>query len=315
MNDKKETKWISSFWRRIGAFLIDTLILGGIGFLLGLALEKQFVELGGWGRLIGFLIALPYFGVMNSKLFRGQTLGKRILKLKVVDIDNNSISISRSFIRYSILGVPFFLNGAYITGEILSSYWLYPFSIIVFGGLFAISYLYIFNRITRQSLHDLLVGTFVVNVGIEKQEIGNIWKPHFIVVGLIFVSAAVVPIFTTNLAKGEPFRGLLLTQAEIMKIPYVRYAMVSYGENTFTAANENTKTTSYVSAQIFLKKNSVTDINLAKEIAEVLVRNYPQSLQKDLIQVNLTYGYDIGIASQWRYQSHSFSPEDYVGKK
>lgn len=51
-------RWISGFWRRIGAFVIDSAILGGAGYGLGLIFEKQFVELGGWSRLVGFCIAL-----------------------------------------------------------------------------------------------------------------------------------------------------------------------------------------------------------------------------------------------------------------
>ena len=65
MNEGKELKWISGFWRRVVAFFVDTLILGVVGLALGLFLESFFVQMGAWGRLVGFSIALIYFGVMS----------------------------------------------------------------------------------------------------------------------------------------------------------------------------------------------------------------------------------------------------------
>jgi hypothetical protein len=44
------------------------------------AFFQQFVELGGWGRAIGFPIAAIYFVILNSRIGGGQTIGKRILK-------------------------------------------------------------------------------------------------------------------------------------------------------------------------------------------------------------------------------------------
>jgi uncharacterized RDD family membrane protein YckC len=76
---------ISGFWRRAGAFFIDAIILGIIGLLLGLFFSQQFVELGGWGRAIGFSIAAIYFVIFSSRTGGGQTIGKRALKIQVVD--------------------------------------------------------------------------------------------------------------------------------------------------------------------------------------------------------------------------------------
>jgi uncharacterized RDD family membrane protein YckC len=315
MAEKDDMNWISGFWRRIGALFVDSIILGVVGLGLGLALEKQFVELGGWGRFIGFFIALIYFGVFNSKLSGGQTFCKKVFKLKVVNADNQTIGILRSFARYSILGIPFFLNGAHFTNKAMTSYWLYPLSFIIFGGLSSVTYLYIFNRATRQSLHDLIVGTFVVNANVKRQEAGAVWRPHLIVVGALFVIAAAVPVFTSNLAQSEPFRELLSAQTALMKIPSISYATVTNGYSSFSSVKEGTKTTTYVNIQALLKQNTVTDVELARHLAEILTSNFPESLQKDVIQINLTYGYDIGIASQWRNHSHTFNPKELTRSK
>lgn len=112
---------IAGFWRRIGTFLFDGIMLGCIGFSLGFFLEGYFVQTGDWGRLIGFTVALVYFGLLYSTPGKEQTIGKKLLKLNVVNANNDFISIPGSFLRYSILGVPFFLNGARPADELLFS--------------------------------------------------------------------------------------------------------------------------------------------------------------------------------------------------
>lgn len=308
--EEVQEKWICGFWRRIGALFIDTIVLGVLGYVVGLFLEDIFVQLGGWGRLIGFAISITYFGVMNSSLSNGQTIGKRILNIKVVDSSNSTISLRKSFLRYSFLAVPFSLNGAQITNEALLSYLMYPLSFIIFGGLFSISYLYIFNRATRQSLHDLAVDTYVVNTEVSPEELPSVWKPHLVVVAGLFITAALVPVFTSDLAKSEPFKGLLATQEAINSNESVKYAGVTEGSTTFTSSDSDTTTTTYVNTQAFLYKNNVDDSDIAKQLAQVIVKTYPESLDKNLIQVTLTYGYDIGIASKWNSYNHQFNPQE-----
>jgi uncharacterized RDD family membrane protein YckC len=146
MTEEVQKNWVANFWRRIGALFIDGLILGLVGFLLGLVLESTFVKIGGMGRLIGVVIALVYFGLMNSKLCNGQTIGKKLLNLRVVDSSNQPIPLANSVLRYIVLAAPFSLNGAQFSTEALLSFVMYPLSLVIFGGLFSIIYLYIFNR-------------------------------------------------------------------------------------------------------------------------------------------------------------------------
>ena len=61
-----ERKLIAGFWRRLAAFLIDGIILSVPTMLVGLAFFQWAVSLGQAGRLVGFIVALLYFGVLNS---------------------------------------------------------------------------------------------------------------------------------------------------------------------------------------------------------------------------------------------------------
>jgi uncharacterized RDD family membrane protein YckC len=313
MTEEKEPKWISGFWRRIGAFFIDSFVLGLFGLSLGIFFETFFVEIGIWGRLIGFSIALMYFGVMNSAISNGQTLGKRVLKLRVVNSDNNPISLIKSFGRYCFIGIPYFLNGAPFSNDVTSSFWGYIIFFVIFGGSSALIYLYVFNRITRQSLHDLVFNTFVVNIGVEKQNIAKIWTPHYIVISLIFIAAAILPIFTTSLANQEPFPELKNSLDSLLKNPSVRYANISSGKSAFSTLKTGTTETTYVSAQVFLKNDQISNKELAHSLAEDIANTFHESQEKDVIVIDLFYGYDIGITYKNIHLAHRFTPRELIG--
>lgn len=308
--EEVQEKWICGFWTRIGALFIDTIFLGVLGYVVGLFLEDVFVQLGEWGRLIGFVVSITYFGVMNSSLLNGQTIGKKLLNIRVVDSCNSTISLPKSFLRYSFLAVPFSLNGAQITNEAVIPYLMYLLSFIVFGGLCSITYLYIFNRVTRQSLHDLAVGTYVVNAEASSEELPSVWRPHLVVVTGLFVTAVLVPALTSDLTESESFKGLLVTQKAINDNESVKYAGVTEGSTTFASSNSGSKTTTYVKAQAFLYKDNVRDSEIAKQLVQTIIYTYPESLNKNLIKVTLTYGYDIGIASKWNSYNYKFNPQE-----
>jgi len=63
-------------------------------------------------------------------------------------------------------------------------------------------------------------------------------------------------------------------------------------------------------SQIFLESVHVDDVELARKMASIVIENYPEGMQKDTIQITLSYGYDIGIASSWSNHSHTFNPAE-----
>lgn len=108
-------------WRRLFAFLVDGLVLGAVGTCMGPIAFDRLMALGEWGRLVGLAIALIYFGAMDSKLFGGQTPGKRLLNIKVVTADSAPLGIGASTLRAVIFCAPYFLNGAaFNAGRVVS---------------------------------------------------------------------------------------------------------------------------------------------------------------------------------------------------
>ncbi len=307
---------ISGFWRRVGAFFIDAIILGIFGLLLGLFFSQQFVELGGWGRAIGFPVAAIYFVILNSRIGGGQTIGKRALKIQVVDKTGELLNLPKSTLRYFIIGIPYFLNGAIIPESILYPIGFFLVSLLVFGFGLSIVYLFVFNRNTRQSLHDIISGTYVVRKNVESAvTIKPIWSAHYAICGILLVLALLAPIFIGQLSRNEFFSELIKTREQIQNVPQVVYATIQDGRSTFSSAGGESKTTTYLSTQVLIKHQNIEDEKLASKIANAILETHKEAIQRNLIQVVLTYGYDIGIASKWKNNRFSFAPEYWLEKK
>lgn len=307
---------ISGFWRRVGAFFIDSIILGLLGLVLGLFFSQQFVELGGWGRAIGFPIAALYFAVLNSRIGGGQTIGKRAFKIQVVDKGGELLSLPKSTLRYSIIGVPYFLNGAILPESFLYPVGFYILSLLVFGFGLSIVYLFVFNRNTRQSLHDIIAGTFVIRKNSESSEaLKPIWPLHYAITSVLMVLSLLAPIFMGQIIQGEFFSDLLKTRERIQNVPQVVNATIHDGQSTFSEISGEPETTTYLSAQVVINNQNIENEELAARIANVILETHKDATQRNLIQVSLTYGYDIGIASKWTRYRYSFGPEYWLEKK
>ena len=304
-----QTRWIAGFWRRSAAFILDGVLLGIIGQVLGMFFEAYFVSIGAWGRLIGFAIALVYFSIQNSRICNGQTVGKRLMKIRVVDPFNGTVSVQRSVLRYTVLAVPFSLNNAQIPDSLAFSFGIHILSLIVFGGMFSALYLFTFNRQTRQSIHDLAARTYVVNTDAGFDIPDRIWKPHFYVIGGVCLAAVLAPALLNPYTKQEPFTHLFETRDAIMQRCDATSVGVVFGSTTTTTIKSGSRTTTFVKASVSLRQQQTADKALAESIASIIAANYPDARNKDVIQVNLIYGFNIGIANRWRSQSHRFDPE------
>ncbi|MBV1922275.1 MAG: RDD family protein, partial [Pseudomonadales bacterium] len=304
-------KWIAGFWRRIGALILDSLILGAFGFLLSIFLKDYFYSLGDSGVLVGLAVGLVYFGLLNSSLCVGQTLGKRIVKIKVVNKSNQLISLPKSLIRYLIYSIPFSLNGLAFGDEDSPVWVMCILSLVVFGGLLSIIYLYIFNRNTRQSLHDLVVGSYVVRCDADYVEPVKIWGVHFLVIVGLFIASLILPIVAKSLVETEPFAELLEVQKSLKDIENIVNIGVKQGTSTTSVTGEETRTVKYLSVQAVIASGEVDNVDVARDIALKVVGSYAKSMENDVIRVTLTHGYSIGIWSEWTHHNHAFNPSEF----
>jgi uncharacterized RDD family membrane protein YckC len=177
MNNHRKT--YAGFWRRVGAFALDYLII--LVYLVALTLFSflinAFFSSNGWlfadrvrAQVIGFVfITLPvslYF-IFSEASTRQATWGKQRLGLRVVDRHGNRISLWRSVARTGLKFIPWELAHTLIWQI---SFTPNQYSQLITGG-FIIVYALIGANIAsmvfrkdRQTLYDFLTGTFVVKI-------------------------------------------------------------------------------------------------------------------------------------------------------
>jgi uncharacterized RDD family membrane protein YckC len=298
---------IAGFWRRVAAALIDGILLGVVGIVLGLFFSEQFMRMGGWGRLAGAAIAALYFVPLNSWLGGGQTVGKRALRIRVVSTSGGLLGVPQSLLRSVVMLLPWFLNGAPIPTPLLMSPLGIVVSLALFGFGASILYLIVFNRRTRQSFHDLIAGSYVIRAGTEQPPKHPVWRGHYVVVAVILALAAIVPVAAGRLAQRTMFKNLEGTYAAFMAEPEVTTASVFAGNN-YVWSGGSTRATSVVSALIRLNRHIEDKAAEAGKFARIVLETFPEAGSHDLISVVLAEGYDIGIASKFSTNVFPYSP-------
>lgn len=214
---------ISGFWRRILAFLVDIVLLVVTGYLLTYRNLPMYAKMGRWGCLVGYGLTMAYFGLLNSRIGRGQTLGKRLVQIQVVGEDGQFISPGRSFLRAGLL-VSFHLLGP-LDPSPLSLSPLHVLYMLLSTALpVGIISLYLFNRHTRQGLHDLITHTCVVGSATQGAiDLRPVARVHYAVSGALTVLGLGVLIF---LVRGEgwgrPVRDLMVVQQAVNQFQEVR---------------------------------------------------------------------------------------------
>jgi len=193
-----------TFFERLGAYLVDLIIVGLLLMIVEAGLPSSNVEeinnqlteieekyksneiatneyfkeyyglmyeLQNSSKLSSFvslIITIGYFVVFQT-LYNGQTLGKKLLKLQIVDVNTKkSIGMFRMFLRSlftlsivssscNLLMLLLFSKDVYIIGYLLISSFEVLFIIIVI--------IMILYRVDKRGLHDLISKTCVIKEG------------------------------------------------------------------------------------------------------------------------------------------------------
>lgn len=287
---------IATFWRRIGAAVVDASLLGAIGACLGFLWFDQLAALGRTGRFIGGAIALVYFGTLNSRIGQGQTLGKRLLKIRVTDAKAALVSLPRSAFRATILLLPGALNGMPVPAGEHEQLWGIVLSILIFGVSVAGVYLYSCNRRTRQSIHDLAGGTFVRNAESTSEIHEEIWKPHFAIAGgLCFAVLGVVlmpytseqPEFVQQLAEVRRVVESAVPDADVS---------VQGGTTRANASTIGQTATSRIVIGVSVWVKPEDSEMVADQIAMAMFKSLSGVRDVGQVSIVISYGYDIMIS-------------------
>ena len=298
---------IAGFWRRLAAFAIDGVILLLPTLAIYYLAFDAVVSLGEAGRLIGLAAALAYFGLMNGPSGDGQTVGKSLMEIRVVNRDGEVLSTPRSMARFLVLGIPYFLNGLFFEVDIetmgLAEYALGALmALIVFGGLGATVYLYVFNRRTRQTLHDLAVGSFVVRAEPEQTPVpATLTTPrlHLIVVACWGVLLLGLMIVGNWAGRDSNVAASLAPLLELQRAIRAEHGIQQVGVHTTTTTmtTSNTGTSSVTALKIVLRPSAVRSDTRALQlaVAKTVLARHPDLMGQQILSVSVLYVANLGI--------------------
>ncbi len=124
----------AGFWVRTLAYLMDAIGIGIVSGIIGAMLAGG--ATGTTANGLSFLFGLAYFCYFWSAQGGGQTLGMRVLKLKVIRTDGSALTLTQALIRYVGLFVSF---------------------ICLFIGVIWVAF-----DADKQGWHDKIAGTYVL---------------------------------------------------------------------------------------------------------------------------------------------------------
>jgi Tfp pilus assembly protein PilF/uncharacterized RDD family membrane protein YckC len=302
---------IAGFWQRLPAFVLDAGVIGVPTLLVGLVFFQTAFRLGEAGRVFGFVVALLYFGLLDSRLGGGQTLGKRLLGIRVIDRQGRLLSPLRSVARFLIIAIPYFLLRLWLAPAV-SVTLLEATGFFAYGALGAALYLFFFNLGTGQSLHDLAVRSFVVQDPPMPVPSSVVTAPvHLVVACFCFVPLAIFVldaiIWQTPRALPSADAMKKLAQATGRQDAYdleetvtrqlgIPSVAVGTGKTTITWAGSAplTTTTLYVTTRpdIWVEDPE----RLVPAIAAVILERRPDLLGQQELSVEIDRYFDLGIA-------------------
>ena len=124
----------AGFWIRVVAFILDSIIVGVVNGIIAAILNSSTTGRSGLQTLLG-IIYFTYFWSANSP-WPGQTVGDKLLNLRVIRTDGTDLTIAQALIRYV---------GLFIS------------IIVIFIGVIWVAF-----DPNKQGWHDKIAGTYVV---------------------------------------------------------------------------------------------------------------------------------------------------------
>jgi len=235
---------------------------------------------------------------MNSAVAQGQSLGKRMLTIRVLGSDGRPIPLKISLLRAALVGFPLFWHQFGSSSALAQSSFgtALSLSAIAVGG--TIACVFWVNWPTHQALHDLLFRTYVV-----RERVTGSFATHaarrnpYLVMGVcILLGLALVSLPTYKKSVESAQR--LAVQRQLLAQPHV-YGAVVYEDEVVVNFTANR----IVKAQLITKKFMPPEATAryARKVADILLKQYPHIDTFDYIAISIGTGYDIGFSTlSWR---------------
>lgn len=292
---------------RLLALIIDLFFLFLIGLVLGNLFTGFFSNHVVIGHILGWFLATAYFGVFNSNLIWGMTLGKLLMRLQTLDHQGEELKWPKALIRSQFVVVPWILVGQHIPDASLMP-WAKPLLLMVVNGTFLVQAACMV--FLRRSFHDFILRTQVINSGTEAGKVsatpGTLWPP----IVVIYLACLIWP-FTPIGHPIKPRAAALEPAYEIIESqPWVLTFDSLVPAHPYKVKEaEQDEHQQYLLVSLFMRgypESEQQPKQLADQLHQQLapVIELPQELQGLLIEIR--YGYDVGLASSWKDQEFTY---------
>jgi len=294
------------FVRRILAFAIDSILLGFVGHVIATLFRAPLIEIGQYGPLIGLVITVLYFGILNSQPLKGHTLGKRFLKLRVTRVAGGYLPLHLSLCRSFIYALPFVANNWQLDlGRGVPAMIVYAtLSGSIFAYFVSLLLFTIGNWRSGRLLHDVLFGT---KVSIDHPD--TITKPKrekafALITLLVFIAVAGPTILGFN--KHD-------TQISISELSAMQSSLMEaqpgwkFGVNLSTFQGKNPVAILKVS---IIPNRLLTDsekMDARLKTARLTLTTYSGIGNVDYMSIAVIEGFNIGIASRYKAPGERWS--------
>ena len=153
---------IATGGQRFGAQFLDILITFGGMFLLFLAMIWSGVFdwslLATLFLLVVFFVRVPYY-IFSELVWNGRTIGKRIVKIRVVSADGTRLTPHQITARNLMKEVEVFMPATTILSATVDSGWV---TLALLVWMLLVLLVPLFNK-KRQRLGDMIAGTYVID--------------------------------------------------------------------------------------------------------------------------------------------------------
>jgi uncharacterized RDD family membrane protein YckC len=292
--------------RRSAAYAVDATILGVASWAIGLMAGETLAPVGTPARYLVFALFVAYFGILGSRVGRGQTLGKRLLGITVAGSSAAFVSVPRALVRAGLLGLPFLFNGYNQLGFALR--WLAMFGTLGGGALF---FMFLSNERTRQSVHDVLVGTYVVDVGKSAPALPHPTPPEVVRIARRWIAFAFAGATILTFATALPVLGRFVEITEVSDpwaldealkaIPGLTSYQIKRGEVIDSRGVHYA-----LELKVFYSRKD-SDEEVARRSAAAAFEHIPSEFDAQHVKVEVVRGWDLGFASMTRSRKLTIS--------
>jgi hypothetical protein len=232
------------------------------------------------------------------------------MKLRVVNAAGNYISLKRALTRFTIFAVPYSLYDLTLpqtrTPWIVSS--LIFVTVLWAGG--STWYLIVFNEQSRQGLHDLVGGSYVVyddhSGPVNAQYMHRFLLP---VLGGVLISVTAASAAIQDWSGKQPAD--IEFHRDSRPIEAMDGVQRARLRDSLSHAPIGGPAKKILRVNITLKSKPVSEDAFADEAARAILHDDRDASEYDELCIRIFYGYDIGISSHWDHREFAHTPAEW----